>query len=213
MFREGAIFSHVKSVLAIGAHPDDIEYGCGGTLLMMGKRVKKTAFVASVGSKGDPSSGPARAQESRVALQELGVASAHIRDHAGLGPESFETVLSDLYTFIQDHGPDLILTLGSHDTHQEHRYTYDLTVAAARRSRTSILNYSVLSNTLDFKPQVFVDIAQVFEDKKRILKLHRSQMSKYYMGEEYIEIFHSHQYASLHGIRYCESFEVVRALI
>lgn len=197
-------------MVAIGAHPDDIEYGCGGTLLRLGNHAKKSAFVLTMGSRGDPTSGPARVQEARAALQELGVTNIRIRAEPGLGPESFEPVLSELHAFLEQNRPDLILTLGPHDTHQEHRHAYDLTMAAARRQRASILNYAVLSNTLDFKPHLFVDIAAVFENKKRVLRLHSSQADKPYMSDEYLDIFHSDKYASLHGMGCCEVFEVVR---
>ena len=63
---------------------------------------------------------------------------------------------------------------------------------------------------MDFKPTQFVDIGEVYAQKKQALKKHVSQSDKYYMTDEYIEIFHSHNYASLHGVRYCEAFEVVR---
>lgn len=200
-------------MLAIGAHPDDIEYGCGGTLLRLGPRVKKAAFVATLGSNGDPTTGPGRAAETRAALQELGVTRLHFREQPGLGPDGFEAVLAELSTFIRSSEPELILTLGPHDTHQEHRRIYELTLAAARRWRTSILAYAVLSNTPSFTPTVFVDVADVLAQKKRILALHRSQSDKYYMGEEYLEIFHSNPYAALHGMRYCEAYEVSRLML
>ena len=197
-------------ILAIGAHPDDIEFGCMGFLLKQGAGVEKHIYVASLGSAGDPSTGPARQQESAQALASLKPTSIHFRREKGIEAGDFNIVLDQLTSIIGDIQPDLILTLGDHDTHQEHRRIYEITLAAARRSRASILAYGILSNTLDFKPALFVDIGQVIEEKKQSLRHHLSQKDKYYMTDEYFEIFHSNTYASLHGLRYCEAYEIVR---
>ena len=200
-----------KNILAIGAHPDDIEYGCLGFLLKQAKnKAQITCYVATQGSVGDPSSGPGRQQESLRALAVLPSAQFHFRQKSGISPQDFDEVLDELYRIIQSSQPDLILTLSSHDTHQEHRYIHEITLAAARRSMASILSYPILSNTLEYSPSLFVDIKSEFAHKKAALSEHKSQRDKYYMSDEYLEIFHSHNYASLHGIRYCEAYEIVR---
>lgn len=205
-----------RNILAIGAHPDDIEYGCFGFLQKQKKidaNVHVSAYVASLGSEGDPSSGLSRKKESEAALDLLPTQQLIFREQIGLKPQDFNEVLQSLFSVIQDIQPDLILTLSPHDTHQEHRLLHEITLAAARRSKASILSYSILSNTLQFSPTIFVDIQQELVQKKKALQKHTSQKDKYYMSEEYLEIFHSHNYASLHGLRYCETFEVVRLFI
>lgn len=199
-----------RKILAIGAHPDDIEYGCFGFLLRNAGESEISLYVASLGSAGDPSTGNHRKEESLAAFAMLAPKSTRFRDQAGIGTESFSSVLDELTTVINDSNPDLILCLGPHDSHQEHRNIFDMTIAAARRSRASILAYGILSNTLDFKPQFFIDISSVYEKKKQALKFHQSQQHRTYMTEEYLDIFHSNTYASLHGVRYCEAFEVIR---
>lgn len=199
-----------KKVLAIGAHPDDIEFGCLGYLLKLNAAVEKHLYVASLGSAGDPSTGIVRKEESIKALQCVKPKSVHFRAKTGVESTDFHEVLQELTGLVTDVNPDLILCLGPHDTHQEHRRMYEIMIAAARRSRASILTYGILSNTLDFKPSHFVDIGEVYSEKKAALKVHASQKDKYYMTDEYVEIFHSHNYASLHGLRYCEAYEIVR---
>lgn len=197
-------------IIAIGAHPDDIEYGCLGLLLKMSSSTMKHVFVASMGSKGDPSTGEQRVEESRRALSVLKPETISFRRKAGIEKADFEELLNDIYALIEKVKPDLILTHGPHDTHQEHRELFDISVAAARRSKASILSYGILSNTLDFKPQLFVDISEVYAQKKRALAEHRSQAQKFYMQQEHLDIFHAHNYASLHGVRFCEAYEIVR---
>lgn len=73
-------FGVKRSVLAIGAHPDDIELGCGGTiakLCALGVHVR--ALVFTQGQKGKLGPGD-RAVETRCALSLLGVADVVICD-------------------------------------------------------------------------------------------------------------------------------------
>lgn len=199
-----------KKILVVGAHPDDIEYGCYGFLLGKAKSSEIHIYVASLGSIGDPTSGQTRMRESTNALRLLEPTSMTFRQKVGIRPEDFNAVLDELTELIAKVDPDLILGLGPHDTHQEHVRIHEIIKAAARRSQASILSYGIVSNTLDFRPQFFVDISEYFNRKKMALKFHETQSAKAYMSEDYLNIFNSNTYAALHGLRYCESFEVVR---
>ncbi len=199
------------TILAIGAHPDDIEYGCHGFLLKQKKLGSSIhSFVASLGSAGDPSSGPGRQQESLLALEVSCGKNITFREKTGITHADFNDTVAGLFACIQAIKPDIILTHSVHDTHQEHRLVHELTLAAARRSKASILAYAILSNTLEFMPTFFVDIQHEFSAKKEALTKHISQRDKYYMSTEYLDIFHSHNYASLHGIRHSEAYEILR---
>jgi LmbE family N-acetylglucosaminyl deacetylase len=199
-----------QRVLAVGAHPDDIEFGCLGTLLKLPLDTKKCIYVASMGSAGDPSSSAQRCAESRNGLSCLKNTELHFREKAGIAHNEFQPVMDELYLLIQKFNPDLILTMSPQDTHQEHRAVYDITISAARRSKASILCYGILSNTPEFRPNYFVDVGEVYAQKVKALREHKSQSHKYYMTDEYLDIFHGHNYAALHGIPKCEAFEVVR---
>jgi LmbE family N-acetylglucosaminyl deacetylase len=202
-----------RKILAIGAHPDDIEYGCFGFLLRNCNESEISLYIASLGSVGDPTTGKNRKEESLEAFKLIKPKAIRFREEHGIQPENFNSVLNEMTSVLAEVQPDLILCLGPHDTHQEHRQVYEATIAAARRSKASILAYGILSNTLDFKPLFFIDISQVYETKKQALKYHRSQQHRQYMTDEYLDIFHSHTYTSLHGMRYCEAFEVIRLFV
>jgi len=199
-----------SSILAIGAHPDDLEYGCFGFLLKHLSHSSIHLYVGSLGSAGDPTTGMQRKSESLSAFDLLRPKSIAFREKAGVVQDDFHLILDELTDIIAKVKPEVILTLGPHDSHQEHRLLFDITSAAARRSRASILTYGILSNTLDFKPQLFVDISEVYALKKQALRCHRSQAHRTYMTENYLDIFHSNTYASLHGLGPCEAFEIVR---
>jgi LmbE family N-acetylglucosaminyl deacetylase len=199
-----------KKILAIGAHPDDIEYGCFGYLQKSRSESEIHLYIASLGSAGDPSSGQSRKKESCEALSLLSPKSLYFRDKVGIEHSDFQEILQELTQLIQTVQPDLILSHGPHDSHQEHKRLYDITMASARRSKASVLAYGIVSNTLDFKPHFFIDIEEVYEKKRAALRFHKSQSEKTYMSEEHLKIFHSNTYASLHGVKYSEAYEIIR---
>ncbi len=199
-----------KKILAIGAHPDDIEYGCFGLLAEQAASTKIYCYVCSIGSFGDPSTNELRIIESQKALNMLNPKKLFFKKNKGLTANNYELITMDLYQLIQKIKPDLILTHSPHDTHQEHRLVYEITMTASRRSQASILLYGILSNTLDFQPRFFKDISKKFALKKKALKCHVSQSKKYYMSDKFLQIFHENQYVNLNKFSLSESYEVER---
>lgn len=200
----------VKRVLAVGAHPDDIEIGCLGLLLKLGPDVEKHLYVASVGSAGDPSSGAARRDESEAACSCIRPASMTVREKTGILPTDHVEIVSALTRLVDRCEPELVVVGSQHDTHQEHIYVYHAVVSAMRRSRASVAAYCGNSTTLDFRPTIFVDISAVVETKMEAITRHRSQAGKNYLTREFFDVFHAHPYAVVNGIRCCERFEPVR---
>ena len=203
----------LNRVLAIGAHPDDIEYGCLGYLMKLAKDARIRAYVASLGSIGDPTTGPHRRKESQKALAVLNCEDLRFRDKAGVEMSDFDEIHEELYDLIQSYQPDLILCLGPYDSHQEHRYMYELMMTGARRAHSSIMTYGIVSNTLDFKPRIFADITDHYVEKKKALQFFTSQKDRYYMHDDFLDIFHTHKYPNLHGLKFCESFQCERIFL
>ena len=200
-------------MVAVGAHPDDVEIGCLGTLLKFGPSVDVHVFVGCLGSVGDASSGAERADESRAAFQCIAPKSFHMRMEAGITQEQFEPILKSLQAVIDDVKPELILSHGPKDTHQEHRMMWEICLAASRRAKARILHYGTASSTADFSPNVFVDISEYYAAKKLALAEHKSQADKDYMNPPHLDICHANTYASLHGVRCSEAFELFRGFL
>src|SRR3954467_15107505 len=104
-------------VLCVGAHPDDVEIGCGGTLLRLSERSELNLTVAVLTGTQD------RAAESAGALQELvpGVKTHFAGLPDGRLPTCWEAAkdyLEDLATHCR---PQLVLTHRVDDAHQDHR--------------------------------------------------------------------------------------------
>lgn len=175
-----------KSVLAIGAHPDDLELGCGGTLAKLAASgTSITALVLSNGSSGADSDFD-RAKETREALQFLGV--HHVVQYSFPDTRLHEH-LNDLIAVIEDHvreaAPQRVYTMFAEDRHQDHRAVYQAAAVACRRV-PQVLAYETPSSYPNFVPTAFEAIEDFVEKKVTALKMHASQGSRLYMHEEKI---------------------------
>ena len=175
--------TEIRTVLALGAHPDDLELGCGATLAKLSAAgVAVHAVVFSNGSKGGPSDSD-RAIESRAALMGLGVASVTQHDFADT---RLHEAMNELIAVTEDHvrstAPDRVYTMFHLDRHQDHRAVHEAS-AVACRSVPQILGYETPSSYPNFVPTVFEPIEDFIEAKVAALKLHVSQGDRLYMQE------------------------------
>jgi LmbE family N-acetylglucosaminyl deacetylase len=114
-------------VLALGAHPDDIEIGCAGTLLRLIEQggVSEVCWVVLSGRDE-------RVSEARESAQALlaGVAQSRVvlRDFAdGFFPYDGREIKGFFEELKRDFSPDVVFTHQRHDLHQDHRVTCELT--------------------------------------------------------------------------------------
>ena len=173
-------------ILAIGAHPDDIELGCGGTLAKAaanGQTIR--ALVLSQGRRGSLSAFD-RAKETIAAFQSIGVSDVVVCDFEDT---RLATNLNQMVRVIETHvkaiTPGRIYTMFQHDRHQDHRAVYEAS-AIACRSVPQILGYETPSSYPNFVPTVFEDIDAYLETKVRALDYHESQGERLYMQKDKI---------------------------
>ena len=211
-----SLFESKQKVLAIGSHPDDIEYSCSGTLLKLQEQNNSIikCLVMSCGSKGDPSSNISRINESKNALKEIGSSNDHIfLDRTYPCNPEMNKESAFLRNIILEFQPNIIFTHSAFDTHQEHIMTNQITITAARRLKLSLLEYPILSTTPSYQPNVFSDITNYFSRKMEILNNHKSQSSKSYMQSDFLKVFNKSAYALLHSCEYVETFSTHRLVI
>lgn len=162
-------------VLAVGAHPDDIELGCGGALLAHRARGDEvTLLVMTTGEQG-PQDARSRIGEQEDAVELLGASLrwGGFNDCAVPTDRSAVTVVQDA---IDASGADIVYTHAPLDTHQDHRATAAAVRAAARRARRVLLYES--PTTTSFDPVVYIDVATLVEAKLDLLRAHMSQVLK-----------------------------------
>lgn len=197
-------------VLAVGAHPDDVEIGVGGLLIGHRDRGDEIAIITLTrGARGALGDGAAvRERESRAAA-ELLKATLFLEDlHDTQVPVSDPTV-SAIQRAISEAKPDIIYTHSVHDLHQDHRAVYQASMVAARGVST-IACYQSPSATVEFQPNRFIDIDNFVRAKLELLACFASQInSREYLEPDVIEA--TARYWSRFGSgRHIEPLEVVR---
>ena len=195
------------NVLAVGAHPDDIELGCGGALLRhVDAGDKVTLLVMTTGERG-PQDSVSRVLEQENAAARLGADLIWGGFPDGAIPHSRETV-TFIDSVIAATNAEVLYTHGQHDTHQDHVSTSLCSLSAARRLNR-VLCYQSPSATA-FNPVVYVDVESAVEGKIAALACHRSQVERCELVDlEAVEAgarFWGHQAR----MRYAEAFEVPR---
>ena len=162
-------------ILAIGAHPDDIELGCGGTLIRhIGRGDDVTLLVVTDGLLG-PGSTQQRREEQDQAVQVMGAQRLLWGDLPDCRVDNHRLELVHL---IEDaerlYSIDRIYTHFVLDSHQDHEAVAKSTFGAARHC-SQVLQYGAPS-AYSFNPTLFVDIAENLEAKVAAVSCHASQV-------------------------------------
>lgn len=203
----------MRSVLAIGAHPDDIELGCGGTLarhVAAGDRV--TMLVVTKGEVG-PGHTADRVSEQTKAAAVLGVDELIW----GSGIPDCEVSLHELElvhlieSVIRQASASVVYTHSTEDSHQDHRAVALCTMGAARKVPT-VLSYGAPS-VLQFAPTNFVDISDSLDKKIQSLLCHETQVE----ASEMVSASRVRSSAEYHGHMcrrpFAEPFVAVRSVM
>jgi N-acetylglucosamine malate deacetylase 1 len=200
-------------VLAIGAHPDDIEYGCGGTLALYAERGHEVfLFVASDGARGG--AGDVRRREQQDSALVLGAREVVWGGYADTEVPLSHELIAAVERVIRRIAPTMIFVNFPDDTHQDHRNLAQATVSATRYI-PSFLFYEVPS-TQNFAPNCYTNVGKILDRKLAALEAHRSQVAKTNVEDlTILEVAVS--CANFRGIqarvKYAEAFQSVRLLL
>lgn len=220
------------NVLAIGAHPDDLEFLCAGTLALYARGGHKvTMAVATNGNVGSPTLGrdeiaALRRREQEAACAEIGAELIWMDfdDEWLFNDRPTRTVFLDA---IRRARPDVMFVHAPADYHPDHRaagqIAEDCRIPAAVRlvettlpaaSKIPHVFYMDTIGGVGFEPELYVDISDVIEIKRRMLSAHASQ-------DEWLRALYdqpavammermSGQRGLVAGVRFAEGFREVR---
>jgi LmbE family N-acetylglucosaminyl deacetylase len=162
--------------LAVGAHPDEVELGCGGTLALFKKKGHEVYIL--VLTRGEASGDPiVRQRECERAAETIGADKLLFGNlHDTKVTEGIETI-TEIETVIDSVKPDIVFSNSPKDQHQDHRNNGLATLSAARHVR-KVLLYESPAVFRDFCPQIFVDIDSTLNVKLKALEAYASQSSK-----------------------------------
>lgn len=178
-------------VLAIGAHPDDIELSCGGTVAKLVKQGRAVGILdltrGELGTRGSPA---LRAREAAEAARILGV---KWRKNLGLPDGNIEVVkrnILKLIAVLRAFQPRILLIPHSSERHPDHEHTHRLSKEAWYYSGLSRITtnfggrkqqpfrpafYLEYLQVHPFTPSIIVDISDVYETRVAAIKAFKSQ--------------------------------------
>ena len=200
-----------KKICFIGAHPDDIELGCG-------------AVIARINSHADLKTVTLSDNQKNPSLQSL--VNEHFRSMEILGIsrenvqlENFETrkfpdqrqdILEYLIKFNQSFHPDIVFTHTKADLHQDHKTVTEECLRAFRG--TTVLGYDVIRSSYGFFPNFLVEVNEVEVNRKmEALAAYSTYQTKYYFDSEVTRATLIRN-GALAERRYAEGFETLRII-
>ncbi len=199
--------SSSATILAVGAHPDDIEVGCGGTLLShIAQNHSVSALVITGGEVGGVPADHAR--EAARAAELMGVRLFHINVGAANVGE-LDATTNEIRRVVDELTPDTLYTHSIHDFNQDHRSVHEASVAAAPNV-PRVFCYQSASSTVEFQPSRFVAVDEYMDRKLAVVRAYTSNVrQRRYLDADLLRA--TSRYWSRYGqTRFVEPFEVVR---
>ena len=215
-------------VLAIAAHPDDVELICGGTLIRARMLGRSTGILdLAAGEMGTLGTPEVRAKEAAKAAKVMGVS---VRENLGLpdgGIENTPETRAKVAVVIRRLKPKIVITHSQHGRHPDHPIVAQLVrdacfVAGLKKVEPALATHRPLKvlHALSFrednqKPTFVVDISESFEKKVEAIKCYESQFGEaiqagevYPNGEPLYDLIRHHaaHYGSLIRCQYGEPF-------
>lgn len=207
------------NVLGIGAHFDDLELGCSGTLIKHVQKGDKVSMLVVTNSAYKNHEGE-QIRDKTVAYNE-GLKAANIigAELICMDYETFfvpyeESLTKEINRYIDDLKIDVIYSHWIHDLHRDHHYVAKNALMAGRHIPKFLMYRSNYYDTeQQFKGNFYSDISDIMDTKMEVIKAHKSELER--VRYKWIKFF-SNQNSNdgqKIGIEYAECFEVVRYLL
>jgi N-acetylglucosamine malate deacetylase 1 len=207
--------SKKQSIIAFGAHPDDLEIGMGGTLAKLARLdYDVNLVIATLPNFVKTDIKEQRKIEATMSAKTLGCKSPQFLD---LSPDEitigrkFVTMIDDI---INKHKPEAVFTQWIGDSHQDHQALTRAVIAASRDSNNLFMYETTIPGGLTenaFRPQLYIDITETLEVKSNALDCFHSQKNNR-CGNLWIDAVVGR--CSYRGyqmnVKYAEAFEVVK---
>jgi LmbE family N-acetylglucosaminyl deacetylase len=198
-----------KRVLFLGAHPDDIELGCGALLHNLIDKTDIRCVTLSDNQK-NPDLQNVR-KEHYESMAVLGVPA----DRIVLGPfttrifpDSRQEILEYFLKLRKDFGPDLIFVHSKQDVHQDHLTMTDEALRAFRG--ITVLGFDVVRSSYGFFPHFLVEVMEADVNKKiEALACYETYRDRYYFNRELTRAIMI-RHGALAECPFAEGFDILR---
>ena len=200
---------HGKKVCFIGAHPDDIELGCGAFISNI---IGKTDIMCVTLS--DNQKNPALShlvEELYRSMEILGVSHNQVKLEAFITrrfPELRQEILEYLYQLNREYQPDIVFTHTRSDIHQDHQQTTEEVLRAFRG--TTVLGFDALRSSYGFFPHFLVEVTEADVQRKiQALMEYATYNDKYYFNAEVLRATLI-RHGALAERPFAEGFDILR---
>lgn len=196
------------TVLAFGAHPDDIEIGAGGLLARLAAEgADVTMAVVSIPSKVE-----IRRTEAKAGADAIDAELIVLFDDKAQRVEDVPMyeLVRRMDQVVGDLRPDLVITHGANDLHWDHGLVHKATISALRRTPCDLLAYlssPEMNAHARCLGECFADITTSIDAKLKAINCHNSQLTK-------LDVESSRDLARamgrISGYEYAEAYQVLR---
>jgi LmbE family N-acetylglucosaminyl deacetylase len=202
-----------QTVVAIGAHPDDLEIGIGGTLAKLQRNGARVVMViASI-----PKDFEIRMAEAKHGAEILGCELKFLMPDA---PKRLEDVknyelVGMIDDVIREYNPAALLTHSSADFHNDHLLIYNACLPTQRLAHFDFFSYHPTNCRpvpIQFHPKAYVDVSDTIDAKMHAITAHASQFGGRGLDTEMYREF-AHVQGRMIGVPYAEGLDVVRMLL
>jgi LmbE family N-acetylglucosaminyl deacetylase len=201
-----------RTVLALGAHPDDVELGIGGTLARL-RRLGARVVLAVVSVPGDYH---VRRREAERAADILGAELRILIDVPGKRIEDFRhcDLVALIDREVKDLAPAALFSHGAAEFHRDHVIVHEAALAAQRLRYFDFFTYQpnfCRPVPVAFQARAFVDIGNTIETKMRAIEAHASQFAARGIATDIYRDM-ARLAGRLVGVQYAEGLDVSRLL-
>lgn len=198
-----------QRVLFLGAHPDDIELGCGALLHHISGQTEILCVTLSDNQK-NPALKDVLAEHHK-AMDVLGVKRESIavgKFTTRVFQEQRQDILEYFLKLRKDFQPDLIFVHSKQDIHQDHNVMTDEALRAYRG--VTVLGFDVIRSSYGFFPHFLVQVDEADVDAKvEALKQYGTYADKYYFNPELIRSIMV-RHGALAECAFAEGFDILR---
>lgn len=204
------------NVLAIGAHFDDIELGCGGTVSKHVDRGDKVfAYIATVSGYKNRNNQVVRSNEiaryeGMKAMEILGIHPI-CGKFKTLEVEFIDELNMEILEIVEEKKIDLVYTHWIGDIHHDHQAVAKASLHGCRHvPRLLMYRSNWYHSNLDFRGNFYIDITEFWNKKERAIRAHKSELER--TRYKWIDFFKNEAINAGQriGVKYAEVFEVVK---
>jgi LmbE family N-acetylglucosaminyl deacetylase len=198
-----------KKVLFLGAHPDDIELGCGALLSNIADKAEILCVTLSDNQQNPALAGLVEEHFSSMAILGIPKKAVKVEDFETRNfPRDRQQILEYLYELNGSFRPDLVFVHTQADIHQDHKAA---TEEALRTFRgVSVLGFDVLRSSYGFFPHFLVEVNEEdVERKLNALSAYETYGNRYYFDPEVIRSTLV-RHGALAEKPYAEGFDILR---